>query len=214
MTNIQYDRSSISFVDLDGNHPKEISDLNWHLKYIRSSLDRSMKNGRYSHGFAIEICLNWHSRRIEPDFIFEEIKKLEGLDTNPSRMKKEKILRSPLKGFWHKHYYQPLGIFQNLLDELEKMEKDGSLLAAFKPFMGKMADDHMEEIVDILSERPLRRRSERSKMTGEFFIFEKMPDGTNYYITLGFHRDWEKLRAAVDGYKILDDPSLINKPTI
>ena len=51
-------------------------------------------------------------------------------------------------------------------------------------------------------------RSERNSLTGEYIIFEKMTDGSNYYLTLGSHGKDADIRTRVESYKALDqDPA-------
>ncbi len=41
-------------------------------------------------------------------------------------------------------------------------------------------------------------------MTGEFIVYERQENGSNYYLTLGSHGKYDEIRRRVDAYKQID----------
>lgn len=42
------------------------------------------------------------------------------------------------------------------------------------------------------------RRAGAHKLTGEFIVYERRENGSNYYLTLGTHADYDEIRERVD----------------
>jgi hypothetical protein len=163
-----------------------------------------LRNGRYAHGLLVELALNSFDRQFHIFAIYDEIKKLEGIDTIPSMTKKPRQMRPPLRGLWHKHYYQPSFMPRNLTDEAEQMARDGRWEAMFAPHYGKYIHEFIDQISHEIVDRAYERRARDHRITGEFIVYERLPDGSNYYLTLGKHGEWDAIRARVDEYKKFD----------
>jgi hypothetical protein len=205
---IQYDRIIGAFVLQDGVQSRadvEIrAKLNGALTEIRSWLNLKQRNGRYAHGFLAELATNSVARLFDIHAIYDEIGKLERTDTVPSLTKKSRQMRPPLRGLWHKHYFQPSFLPRNLIDETEQMVKDGRWEAMFAPHYGKYVHEFIDQISHEMVIRAYERRARGRRVTGEFIVYERRADGSNYYLTLGKHGEWDAIRARVDEYKKFD----------
>lgn len=206
---IQYDRISCGFVLKDGSQSipgaaETCAKLNENLSSVRAWLNLKRRNGKYAHGFLAELAAHSANGTLHIFAIFDEIGKLEGTDPVPSETKKPRKMRTPLAGLWHKHYFQPSFMPRNLIDETEQMVKDGRWEAMFAPHYGK----YMHEFIDQISYEAVigafERRAQDRRITGEFIVYERQPDGSNYYLTLGRHGEWDAIRARVDVFKAFD----------
>jgi hypothetical protein len=150
MTMIQYDRIAEIFVLPEGvQSPAGLEicgKLNEELTEIRSWLNLKRRNGRYAHAFLAELAVNSANRLLHIHAIYDEIGKLEGTDTVPSMTKKPRQMLPPLRGLWHKHYSQPSFMPRNMIDETERMDKDGRWEAMFAPHYGKYVHEFIDQI--------------------------------------------------------------------
>jgi hypothetical protein len=205
---IQYDRIVGEFVLKDGVQflpgLEVCSKLNEELASVRSWLNLKRRNGRYAHGFLAELAANSMNRTLHVFAIYDEIGKLEGTDPSPSVTKKPRKMRPPLGGLWHKHYFQPSFMPRNLIDETEQMDKDGRWEAMFAPHYGKYVHEFIDQITHEMVIGAYERRARDRRITGEFIVYERLPDGSNYYLTLGRHGEWDAIRARVDEFRRFD----------
>lgn len=208
MAMIQYDRIAGAFIVRDGMHSRASLEvcvkLNEALTEIHSWLNLKRRNGRYAHGFVVELAINSANRRVHIHAIYDEIGKLEGTDITPSMTKKPRQMRPPLRGLWHKHYFQPSFLPRNLIDETEQMDKDGRWEAMFAPHYGKYLHEFIDQILHKAVIGAYERRARDQRITGEFIVYERQADGSNYYLTLGKHGEWDAIRARVNEYKKFD----------
>jgi len=118
--------------------------------------------------------------------------------------KKPGKMHDPLGGLLHKHYFQPSFIPQNLINEMEKMDKDGRWEAIFAPHYGKLVPEFIGQVLHQIVVGGYEQRACDRRITGEFIVYERQADGSNYYLTLGKHGEWDAIRARVDEYKKFD----------
>jgi len=205
---VRFDRLSGIFVrphDIDSDEVGEVcAKLNEALAEVRGWLNLKRRSGKYAHGFLVELSFHAVARSYNVHAIYDEIGKLEGRDTRPSRTKKFRQMRPPLRGLWHKHHFQARFIPQNLIDETERMVKDGRWEKMFAPHYGKDVDEFADQIAHEMVIGAYERRARDHRMTGEFIVYEPQSDGSNYYLTLGSHRDYDAIRTRVDTYKQFD----------
>ena len=62
----------------------------------------------------------------------------------------------------------------------------------------------MDQIAHEAVDGAYQRRALDRRITGEFIVYEPQPDGSNYYLTLGTHGEYDAIRARVDEYKAID----------
>ncbi|MBB2206489.1 hypothetical protein [Gluconacetobacter takamatsuzukensis] len=206
---IQYDRLSGDFQSPVGVL-SEVDEsicvrLNRELSDIRSWLHVKRNHGLFSHRFLVELTFSALDQRFPLHAVYDEIGKLEGTDEQPSMTKKPRQMRKPLKGLWHKHYFGPNFMMRNLIDETERMAKDGRWDAMFSPHIGKFLSEFMPQVSHEMVMGAFQTRACERRVTGEFLVYERRPDGSNYYLTLGMHGDWDAIRTRVDEYKEFDE---------
>jgi hypothetical protein len=136
--------------------------------------------------------------------VFDQIGKLEkapltrAVPTKPA----EPFTAGPLKGLWHKHWFQAGFLVTNLLNETEKhgdMFIRKHLNAAFghdrwvgELMTEKLAGQLVRATVDgALSYRSGSAGRKQSRMTGEWIVFAKA-NGRNIYLTLGGHDETDE----------------------
>ncbi len=178
--------------------------LNEALTEVRLWLDLKRRIGRYAHGFLAKLAVNSANHLLHLHAVYDEIGKLEGTDITPSMTKKPRQMRSQRHGLWHKHYFQPSFMPRNLIDETEQMYKDGRWEAIFAPHYGKYIYEFIDQVSHEMVIGAYQRRVRDRRITGAFIVYERQADGSNYYLTLGKHGEWDAIRARVDEYKKFD----------
>lgn len=208
MTMIQYSRITGTFVPPDEidspTHLELCAKLNSELNEVCWWLDLKMRSGRCAHGFLAELSVKSAGRLIDVYAIYDEIGKLEGADIRPSMTKRPRQMRGVLRGLWHKHYFEPRFILRNLMNETEEMVKDGRWEEMFTPHYGKYVHEFIDQVSYQIVVGAYERRARDQRITGEFFVYERLPDGSNYYLTLGTHGEWDAIRHRVEPYKSFD----------
>lgn len=84
------------------------------------------------------------------------------------------------------------------------MARDGRCEKIFAPHYGKYVDEVVGQLTHEIVTVAYERRAKDRRITGEFIVYEPQPDGSNYYLTLGAHGDWNGIRNRVDQYKKFD----------
>ncbi|MEN3174941.1 hypothetical protein ABDK75_02815 [Gluconobacter sp. OJA] len=209
MATIQYDRTKGVFQLPVGVHSQADEEmctrLNRELSKIKSWLHVKRSHGQFSHGFLVELAFGALNQRFHIHGVYDEIGKLESAGERFGMTKKPKQMRKPLKGLWHKHYFDPNFMVRNLIDETERMSKDGRWDAMFAPHIGKYLSDFMPQVTHEMVMGAFQTRAREGRVTGEFLVYERRPDGSNYYLTLGVHGEWDDIRTRVDEYKGFDE---------
>ncbi len=161
-----------------------------------------MRTGKYSVGLVVELAHHFIGRGYNVHAIYDEIGRLEGIDRRPSITKAAKeFKRPPLIGLWHKHHNQACFIPNNLMLELMK---DGTSEEVLAPYYGRFVGEVAGQIAYDLVMKPFDRRTSDHRMTGEFIVYERPENGSNYYLTLGSHDKYDEIRRRVDAYKQID----------
>jgi hypothetical protein len=221
---IQYDSIRRVFLLADGAVSPEAeavcAHVNNEIAGVRGWLDVKRGNGQYAHGFLIELALHSAARSLHVHAVYDEIGRLEGTDPRPTMTKKARQMHGTLRGLWHKHFFDPRFMLRNLMDETEQMEKDGRWEAMFAPHYGK----YVHEIIDEVSYKAVvgayERRARDRRITGEFIVYERQPDGSHYYLTLATHSELRapnrgsSIRARVDEYKNIDAAAVCGGSTV
>jgi hypothetical protein len=185
--------------------PEYIAKLKEAAEDVQEVLAIKRRNGRYALGFIVELAHHQVTRTYHVHNIHDEIGKLEGTDTTPSITKPEEPFdRAPLIGLWHKHHFQAQFLPMNLRLETSRMAKDGSWEEIFAPHYGRYMHEVAGQIVHQMVHGAYSRRAADHRMTGEFIVFERREDGSNYYLTLGQHGEYDAIRARVEEYKLIE----------
>jgi hypothetical protein len=158
--------------------------------YGADQLDAVMMTGRYSTLLASELDAHIRNRSLHSHLITDEIAALEGaLRTSQTKKKRGKRFGGKwLKGLWHKHFFQPSYMLENLkLHWTEQRIKE--------TFGEQMSiDEVIHHFVGGYAARAGLKR-----LTGEYFIFAKQ-DEIAYYLTLAKHNEddevvWRRCKA-------------------
>lgn len=182
--------------------PEQTAELEWACRDVREWLDIKMRTGQYSIGLVVELARHFIGRGYNVHSIYGEIGTLEGDDRRTSVTKAAApFRRPPLLGLWHKHHNQACFIPKNL--RLEPM-KDGTSEEVFAPYYGRFVGEVAGQIAYDLVMKPFDHRTSEHRMTGEFIVYERQENGTNYYLTLGSHGEYDEIRLRVEAYKQID----------
>ena len=205
---IFYDRSISRFSSPDAAGSEaiatQIAKLNDCADQVQGWLGVKRDKGVFSHGFIVDLCCANLNPNTSLHAIYDEIGSLEGTDPRPSLTKKPGRMRDALRGLWHKHYFQPNFLVRNLMNETDRMVKDGRWEKMFAPHYGKFVEEFIGEVSHQMIIGAYEARCRNQQMTGEFIVYEKRDDGSNYYLTLGVHGEWDAIRGRVDMYRGFD----------
>jgi hypothetical protein len=177
-------------------------------KDVKEWLKLKMTSGSCSTGLVCQLARHYcrmpqmfgnRCLLVDIHAVFDQIGKLEkapltrAVPTKPA----EPFRAGPLKGLWHKHWFQAGFLVTNLQNETEKhgeMFIRKHLNAAFghdrwvgEPMTEKLAGQLVGATVDgALSHRAGSTAHKQSRMTGEWIVFAKA-NGRNIYLTLAGH---------------------------
>ncbi|MBN9086516.1 MAG: hypothetical protein J0J01_06380 [Reyranella sp.] len=166
-------------------------------------LDLKMRTGKYSFGLVLELAQHGLTRSYSVHAIYDEIGILEASDSRPSATKPATpFLRPPLTGLWHKHHFQPRFLPKNLCLELSR---PGAMEEIFAPLNGQYVSDVADRLAFETVIGSYSKRATQGRLTGEFIVYEQRPDGSNYYLTLGGHGEYDAIRERVDAYREYDE---------
>lgn len=169
-------------------------------------------NERYSISFLLDFFFKFNNNQINPWALLNEIKFLEGRELVTKTKAATKFKRPPLRGLWHKHYYD--GSMNMLANNLSNAIKKYQL-----PYFQQMIDEaktageerfvqiaDIPHIVNDAVSGNLKRRRDAGKITGEWIVYA-IHDGKNYYLGLCKHSDpQEEIRRKIDMTGVLEFP--------
>ena len=140
-------------------------------------------------------------------YIVNEIRYLEGMNTKSSTKEATQFIKKPLKGLWHKHFFDTQFILKNIGSEFG-LDKNGNtkldiLLSNFDftKFDMKMNKDIINKMIHLGFFERVRNR----KLTGEWIIFAKY-ESCNYYLTIARHTEkdieiYNRLKKNIDNFQ-------------
>ncbi len=206
------------------NRAKTPQQLSHELDRAMAELDEELAYLAPAAGFStlLRAQLAWNRRRNyclysgQPRFfnvhaVLDEISYLEGRRRTTST-KPQAEFSGPLKGFWHKHFFDCQFMPRNFIDELENDGNFGRLwhrdfvpaLEAMtgKPWVGTEFNDdvaklltHVMTIGAYEQRAGILKRNTVSRMTGEWIVYTY--DGSRrVYLTLALHAEPEEARIA------------------
>jgi hypothetical protein len=159
--------------------------------YGADQLDAVMINGRYSTLLASQLDFHIRNRILHSHIITDEIAALEGGRRRSQTKGKrgERFRGKWLKGLWHKHFFQPFYMLENL--KLYWTEE--RIKATFGEQMS------IDEAIYHFVIGGYAGRAQSKRLTGEYFVFAKQ-DETAYYLTLAYHKEddevvWQRCKA-------------------
>jgi hypothetical protein len=148
---------------------------------VHEWLAANMRTGNFSLLLLEELA--WHkiNRTIHVHAVFDEIGYLEDPSHRPTGTKKAGRLKASLRGFWHKHWFEPGFLATNLLNYARTPEA--------WPIFERMSDaiNRGEYPAKCVHELVIGGHERRAGIrTGEWIMFAKI-DKANYYLTLATH---------------------------
>lgn len=182
------------------------------VNHVSRHLASLMTTGRYSIGFAIELALHASKRYYDIYSIYKEIAILEGSSNLRSTTKPATpFRREPLTGYYHKHHQQNVYLLNNMIFGWKRNDQIGKIITNY---VGHNIDDIVNQLTHDLTFSIVSERSQSGEMTGEFLAFEKMSDGSNYYIALGSHKQDHITKAKIDLFKSIDEENFKNRKNV
>lgn len=144
----------------------------------------------------------------EIQMIFETLAVLEGHDKVDRTKPAERFRGSVLCGLWKKHFFQASSLVENLLAEhrrdgmgliIRKMKQYYGMIPEGKPIderdIGMMVD---ATVTDAITQRFGRHRDgSKSRLTGEWIVFAKVPTGNIYLCAASHTQKDEEILAQV-----------------
>lgn len=155
------------------------------LKKFAESLGlNEIAPNRYSNLFVLDLYIWNKYEGHEPFLVINEIKVLEGFTTRRETKKASKFNNPPLKGLWHKHFFDAHYVAQNLLNNLhQNFEKDWKDIFKDDPII---LPEKMNRFVSRITREALETKAKNGNLTGEWIIFAKHKK-QNFYLSLGRH---------------------------
>jgi hypothetical protein len=176
-------------------------------------LKNEIPSERYSLSFLLDLFYTFERGSINISTIIHEVKFLEGKKVESRTKEASKFKRPPLKGLWHKHYFDgnipalALNV-QNALENYGISYFEKRIQAA--KVSGKEQFVKVEDIPhianDVISGNLQRRRKEQ-KTTGEWLIYA-IHENINYYLCLAKHGEDEIVRNKINSSCIFEFPFL------
>lgn len=184
--------------------PKKMED---YLAYFRNQRLGSELFYRCGPVLQLQLCLGLFGDRpvrignravwVDHKFVEIELFHLEE-QTRATRTKPAKEWKNgPLKGLWRKHWSQAEDMPRNILNELEKLSGDHSLLRyVAREYPDKKIGEYLNEndaeplakalTTGLYEKRLGKKENPKPRLTGEWIVYEPTSDG-NIYWTLAAH---------------------------
>lgn len=211
--NVQIDLKSIIL-----NQIKE-DDFETYSKIIRIKeivkIDKTIKD-RYSLSFLLDVFLAFENGSLNIEAVMHEIRFLEGLEETSRTKDATQFRRSPLKGLWHKHYFDGSisALAQNVKNALGNygMPYFESMLEEAKASGEErlVTPEDVPHIVNDVVTSNLQRRHADQKTTGEWLIYA-VHENVNYFLCLAKHgEEDDKIRTRIDSTCVHEFPFLMS----
>ena len=181
---------------------------------VREWLNLKLVSGAYSENLVYQLALSLRripldfgtgSILVDPHVIYDQIGRIERKPAQivGSTKVATKFRKLPLKGLWHKHWFQAYFLHRNLHEETKRF--GGKLLNEQIKTLGLAEDSHgyltkedwgallhsytMSAFSQRANRKDFRENSDdRGCFTGEWIVFSKT-QGRNIYLTLGGHEE-------------------------
>jgi len=150
--------------------------------------------GRYSWLFVFNLMMLEQKSGVEPFFIIDEIKNLEGVGRSRQTKPASEFKGPHLNGLWHKHFFaaNPSLLAHNITNQLAGGKLEKLVAEIFDPNKSPVVT---KEMIGELSHRvvveSLENRASDNKLTGEWIVFAKH-QGQNYYLCLTTHESGDE----------------------
>ena len=145
-------------------------------------------DNRTSELFWVDLCIYFREFNIEPNNVLSEIIALERENNMLVETKLAQPFRkNPLKGLYHKHWFDARFVPQNLLNVFGSPSFNDEMdVLLFEAQSATDKERKAQEIVHKMTFGALEQRANENRLTGEWIIFDTH-EGNNYYLCLGTH---------------------------
>ena len=124
---------------------------------------------------------------VGPQNILSAITEVEQGEATPVGIKPATQFKNlPLKGLWHKHYFSPHFVPQNIKAALGKTGVQKLVDEVMDPSKPVITPEMIEELSHRVTHEPLEARDANKKLTGEWIIYVQHA-GKNYYLCCNTH---------------------------
>lgn len=148
--------------------------------------------GRCSRLFIAELLLWNEINGHDPSQVTRQIEVLENLERYSGTKKATEFKRKPLKGLWHKHFFDAHNLVHNITNEWAGNKLNNLITEICDPSKSEfLTSEMMEKLADRIVHGTLEDRDHGERLTGEWIIFDKEKE-TNYYLCLARHSDGDE----------------------
>lgn len=151
-----------------------------------------------------------YQQRIHNVFeIIDTIRDLEGEGARVSTKPAGRFRKLPLRGLWHKHFFSANYLLPNLILEMNKASFLDDLTKILDPSKNEyLTEDLIGRVTHHATVGLFNKRSREQRMTGEWIVFMKRPDG-NRYLSLAMHGEGDhKIFHRITANCAIDFPEL------
>jgi hypothetical protein len=169
---------------------------------------------RISQLLWFDLFVHFELRWIDPFSVLDAINNLEAGEPRNGVKRAAPFRKPPLRGLWHKHYFSPRFVAQNMVQGLGARGLERVVNEVMDPCKSDIVTKEMiNELAHRVTMEPLSDRSNRERLTGEWLIFAKA-NGQNYYLCLGAHEtDDQQLYERIMMHCVRDFPELPRWPS-
>jgi hypothetical protein len=153
----------------------------------------NLPNAVFSTLFLCQIAEFWRQRILDTSEIADEIRSLEGVDGPTNTKPAGPLERPPLRGLWHKHFFNARFMAKNIANYWEVSPGKGRKLQHMIDEEGAAEESgrFTDDLINRMSARVTdgyMLRAEAGELTGEWIVFAKH-EGKRYYLLIGQHGD-------------------------
>ncbi|WP_310439764.1 hypothetical protein [Sulfuricurvum sp.] len=192
-------------------------DFETYSKIIRikeiTKIDKTIKD-QYSISFLLDLFFAFENGSLNIEAVMYEIRFLEGLEETSRTKDSSQFRRPPLKGLWHKHYFDGSisALAQNVKNALDNYGMpyfesmvDEAKTSGEERFI--TAEDIPHIVNDVVTSNFQRRQADQ-KTTGEWLIYA-IHENVNYFLCLAKHGEGdEQIRTRIDSTCVHEFPFL------
>ena len=182
----------------------------------------SVAPNRYSLIFLLELYGGFKSGGIHVEKVLHEIRVLEGTGQQSQLKEPTQFLRPPLKGLWHKHYFEGglgalafnlrkalnrygIPFFEQKINEAKEPGGRQSI-SIDDPDVNEWINDLVNDVVS----GHWTRLTDDQAVTGEWIVYATH-ENQNFYLCLGRHDDGDEvIRTKIDSQCLQQFPFLEN----
>lgn len=148
---------------------------------------------RYSALLIVDLMMHQKLNHLNPQHVIDEISRLENPASNGITKPATPFSHAPLSPLWHQHYFAESFVPDNILLELQKKGRWQEIFnGALGPEGSRISKAQLGNLVEEAMEGSLNKRSDATRITGEWIVFAKRPSG-NIYLCLAGHKTGDQV---------------------